>query len=276
MLISGSLKEIRTIVERALVTGADFINFIAPNQILIVHHTRDEYTFLKTNLFISHSAVLGKRGFENLRKFIKLALGTRNNPDSPYYQIIGETISLTETSITFDNNEDLQYDMHVEFTPLEAISAINQKTEPLKLSSIDTRYPFLKVKRAWIKHIYKSVKHHDALSLSKDNHNSLNDLYLNEVGDLLVEPLDGEGNYKEIVARSETDFIVSHKFKHHRFPVYDMDIVMLYKLSSVWPIESFVFIPYEKFYIVEAHTEEQMISKIHMKLTYYDKKAHLL
>lgn len=281
MLISGSLKELRSFIDRASMTGADYISFIAPNQVLIVHHTRDEYSYFKTNLFISHSVVLSKVGFTNLKKFIKLTWGARrNNPDSPYYRILGETISVTPQTVKFDNNPEFEYEFEIDFTPIEAVSTIDLKIAQLKVSAIDLDFPFLKLSPRLLKKIYRRMNSKTERLLTKKNHMNLNEFYMKDRSNLVFDRLDGEHCFEYITDEEkeqsfEQEFMIFQDFLKARFPIYDMDILTLYKAGRIWPIENIVLIPHKNFYIAEAHTEEQMVAKLHMKLTYFDKKSIL-
>lgn len=278
MVISGTLKEIRTILERAIMVDAEFINFVAPDHIFIFHHTNNEYTYIKSMLFISHSLLLTKDAIQNMRKFIRRSWGGRNkSPNSPFYGILGETITIKEDEVIFDNDDGFSFEFNAGFVLLESVSPFKEKLDSFSSSKIEVDKPFLKIKPTILADIHKRFKGYGKEVVAKNNRINLNNFSVNEEYNLIFKRVDADNRFSYLLDNEEEqgfaiDFTVYREFSDCVFHLYDLDIFFLQQLCKARPIDNVVIIPFENFYIIEAHAEE-LVCKIHMKISNGDKIA---
>lgn len=271
MQISGSIRELRGIMDRAWAIHAAALYFVFPNHVAAVPPS-GEYSYFCTTLFFSHSAMLSRDAMLNIRKFLKRAYGQRNrHPTSPFYNLMFDTITITDTFVKFDQNNDFVFEMETVFSPAEQASPILEKIEGMGQTSIDLRRPYLKLTMGLINEWYRNLTTY----ATKQNYGVnerwiINTLHVEEgqlICDRSAPPPGMHYTHLETPPSSahDTGFTIMQDHAHATFYLYDLDIIELHRLSRLKTIDTVVLIPFHRFYLLEAH-DESLVFKCHTRL----------
>jgi hypothetical protein len=261
MQISGSVSELRAIIDRAWAMDATALYFVFPNHVVALPSS-GEYSYFRTTVFFSHSTILSKEDMLNIRRFLKRIWHHRlHDPNSIFHRMPFETMTIRDESIEFDRSPDFTFDMKTTFEPVAQASDLIEKIERIGVTSLDTKRPYLKLTPQLLDVWYKQLSATTTQKRYDINRNwSINQLYL-EDGALVMQRDD-----KEQTKFSYPDgFTVMQDHSHTVFLMYDLDIVSIRRLSREMNVETILIIPFQKFYLIEGHSEH-LIYKCHMHL----------
>lgn len=267
MHISGPIKEFRAILDRALAMKS-MVQFVFPNHVIIVS-SQGEYVYFRTGLFISHTTVLLVEAIQNLQRFFRKAQYLRTRDiDSLFYRLLFESVKITEDTVEFDNNPDFAFELTTTFHPIPDATELAEKIRNISMTSLIPGRPYLKIKLSVLRKTYLQIKPNGLILLERHTHQSLNYFWLK--GHELLYERDQRVDQKRLARSTERltftrDFTVLRDFESKRFPIYDIDMVSIRRISREVPIETVVILPFENFYILEAHGES-LIYKTHMRI----------
>lgn len=261
MQISGSVSELRAIIDRAWAMDATALYFVFPNHVVALPDS-GEYSYFRTSVFFSHSTVLSRDDMLNIRRFLKRIWRQRlHDENSIFHQMLFDTVTIRDDSIEFDRSPDFTFEMKTHFEPVEQASGLIEKIERIGVTSLDTQRPYLKLTPklldAWYKQLSASV------TQKKYNVNrnwNMNRLYL-EDGVLVMQRDDKE----RTTFRYRDGFTVMQDHSQAIFFMYDLDIVGFRRLSREMKVDTILVIPFQHFYLIEGHNES-LIYKCHMRL----------
>lgn len=255
------------IIDRVVVTGAQYINFIAPNHVLITHKEKYEYTYLKTAAFLSHSILLTRPSALNIQKFLRIARSERHRVDSDYYGCDVVSMVLKEETIILDNDEDHTFQFDSGMIGMDTISPLNEKVAELEVSDLDADKAFLKIDSNIILTMPTRVIMPTRNQLKANNHLNQNKFFMlnDELAFEKISDSKKNNNLRLLTTFPEQHYVLYDRFKEQVFPLLDIDILSLVQFCSCRLIDEIVIIPYDSYYIVEAHTDE-MVYKSRMKM----------
>jgi hypothetical protein len=261
MQISGSVSELRTIIDRAWAMNATALYFVFPNHVVALPDS-GEYSYFRTTVFFSHSTILSRDDMLNIRRFLKRIWRSRQQDStSIFHRMLFDTMTIRDDSIEFDRNPEFTFDMKTTFEPVEQASDLIEKIEQIGVTSLNTNRPYLKLTPKLLNEWYKQLGKTIRQKTYDINHNwSMNRLYM-EDGALVMQRDDKE----QTKFHYEDGFTVMQDHSQAIFFMYDLDIIGIRRLSREMNVETVVIIPFKNFYLIEGHGES-LIYKCHMRL----------
>jgi hypothetical protein len=271
MLISGSVRELRAIIDRAWAMDAAALHFIFPNHVIALPRS-GEYSYFRTTLFFSHSALLPKQEMLNIRRFLKRGFHSHlQDPHSLFFRVIFESIAISDEWIEFDRSPDFRFEIKTKFEIIDQASELLEKIEAIGNTSIDTRRPYLKLSPDLIEQWYKHLSSRSTYRVYGTNNNwNINKISF-EQNALILER--SHMRQAETFVRTDiplrtiytSGFTVMQDHADMTFCLYDLDIITFRRLNRELDLESIIIIPFDKFYLIEGH-KNHLIYKCYLRL----------